>query len=109
MIIIEGTTIKIIRGDTARIQITMLNDDDEPCIPAAGDSIRFAMKKNYYQKNPDLLKAIPNDTLILEIDPEDTKAFPFGRYKYDIEITTQSGDVDTFINRADFYILEEVH
>lgn len=109
MILIEGTTIKIIRGDTARIQIEILDAHGDPYVLAEGDSVRFAMKKNYYQPNPDLLKTIPNDTLILQFNPEDTKPFAFGQYKYDIELTTASGDVDTFIDRADFYILEEVH
>ena len=69
----------------------------ETYIPEQGDSLRFAMKKNYTEGEPLIYKVIPTDTLILHLDPEDTKPFPFGDYVYDIEITFADGTVDTFI------------
>ena len=42
MILIEGTTIKLIRGDTARIQIEILDAHGDPYVLAEGDSVRFA-------------------------------------------------------------------
>lgn len=88
-----------------------------PYVPAAGDSIRFALKspkmtsgnKQYKDLEPLIIKQIPNDTLLLRLDPLDTKDRDFGDYKYDIEITYASGIVDTFINNADLKLLPEVH
>lgn len=109
MIRIKGTTISLVRGDSAMIQITINDADGNVYTPAEGDSIRFAVKKSYYQVDPDLVKTIPNDTLVLTLEPADTKDLDFGPYKYDIELTTEDGEVDTFIAMAELWILEEVH
>lgn len=94
MIKIKGTTISIVRGDTANIQLSIFDQDGNAYVPASGDSIRFAVKKSYYQADPDLVKTIPNDTLVLALEPADTKELDFGPYKYDIELTTADGEVD---------------
>ena len=113
MVEIKGTTVWMTRGDTVVLTITITDVNGEPYVPESGDIIRFAMKKNYTDANPILLKTIPIDTMELIIEPEDTKNLPFGEvkghYKYDIELTKESGFVDTFIPRADIYILEEVN
>ncbi len=41
---------------------------------------------------------IPNDTLILRLESEDTAELPFGRYNYDIQLRMEDGTVDTFIS-----------
>ena len=91
--------IKMPRGDSAIIPLT-LKRGGENYTPVEGDSIRFAMKKSY--KDPDdqvlINKAIPIDTLILEIEPSDTKELPMGKsYVYDIEFVSAAGEVDTFV------------
>lgn len=55
-----------------------------------------------------LQKIIDNETLMLRIDPEDTKKMSFGKYKYDIQLTRADGRVDTFITEADLIIGKEV-
>lgn len=109
---ISGTKITMIRGDTVRIQLSITDADGEAYEPANGDIIRFALKKSYNDNEPILVKTIPNDTLLLELLPEDTKGLKFGNlngvYKYDIEITQEDGTVDTIIPRAELVILEEV-
>ncbi len=93
---IRKNQILLTRGDTLKVKVNMtLNGEDY--IPQSGDSIRFAMKKNYADGTPLILKDIPIDTQILQLDPEDTKPFPFGQYVFDIEITFADGTVDTFI------------
>lgn len=112
MVEIRGTTIKMTRGDTAVIAVTITNIDGTPYIPQNGDRIRFAMKKNYDDPQPILVKDIPISTMELVIDPLDTKNLEYGaqkgHYKYDIELSNINGTVDTFIPRADIFILEEV-
>lgn len=98
---VSGTMITLTRGDTfsALITITDLN----------GDRIRFAMKNDYNDETPLLIKEIPIDTMILTLNPEDTKHLPFGKYVYDIELTKATGEVDTFITKAILKLTEEVH
>lgn len=113
MVTIKGTTIQITRGDSASIAVTIYNADGTVYHPAAGDSVRFAVKKNYDDPQPVILKTIPRDTMRLVLAPSDTKTLEAGqqrgRYHYDIELTKTDGTVDTFIPRADFIVLEEVY
>ena len=104
---VNGHNISLTRGDTLRVQLHLTKNDEE-YIPVAGDSIRFALKKKVTDSEPLIIKAIPIDTLILEVEPNDTKPLAFGSYRYDIQITTADGDVDTFIGPANFTLTEEV-
>lgn len=105
---INGTTITLTRGDTFCAHIRIKNPDGTDYIPVEGDTIRFAMKENYSDERALLLKDIPIDSMQLIIEPEDTKPLRFGKYKYDIQITTKTGVVCTFIPKAQFIITEEV-
>ena len=111
---VNGTNIKLTRGDSFYCQLTITQGDD-PYVPAEGDEIRFAMKRalmtpgdgNFVDCTALVSKVIPNDTLILALTPTDTKTLKFGLYKYDIQITFADETVDTFIS-GDFEILPEV-
>ena len=112
---IEGTTITLTRGDTMIAEVTPYQGD-EPYVPQEGDTLRFVMKSNkmntkrteYVDPEPLVIKAIPTDTMLLRLDPEDTKPFGFGNYVYDIELTFADGKVDTFINNAELLLVPEV-
>ena len=109
MLKISGTTITLTRGDSALIALTLTYKNGDFYEPAEGDQIRFAVKKTFNDLVPPLLVVnIPTDTLLLYISPEDSKQLAYGQYKYDIQLTTGSGDVDTFIDRANLVITEEV-
>lgn len=106
---VSGTTITATRGDTVKVQLELLDSEGNTYIPADSDEVRFAMKENYDDAEPILFKIIPNDTLILKLDPEDTKNLPQpSSYVYDLQITYANGDVDTFIDKAKFKLTEEV-
>lgn len=112
MVDINETTneIKMTRGDTLRATLRLVDREGNEYVPVAGDKIRFAMKKEYDDPNPIILREIPTDTLALVIYPEDTKDLPQpSKYVYDIEITYANGDVDTFIDKAKLKLTEEVH
>ena len=66
------------------------------------------MKADYEDPEALILKAIPIDTMLLKLDPEDTKNLDFGTYVYDIQLTHPNGDVDTVIPRKMLHIVEEV-
>lgn len=112
MLKINETTIYLTRGDSALIQLTLTNKDGSAYVPASGDSIRFAMKRAMTDKHAVLLTVqIPINTLVLAIEPEMTEELKYNKvipYKYDIELTSASGQVDTFIADADLYLLPEV-
>lgn len=108
---INGTAITLTRGDTFKAEITMYYDNNgerQIYTPQEGDVIRFALKKRYTDDCALIYKVIPNDTLLLKLDPIDTNTLPFGLYVYDVEITYTSGEVDTFIDRASFKLTEDV-
>ena len=105
---IEGTDITLTRGDTLYIDLT-ITKDGELYVPQEGDTIRFAMKQRYTDTDVLIIKEIPIDTLQLKIEPQDTKNLTMGKtYVYDIELTNQYGDVDTFII-GKFTISKEVY
>lgn len=105
---INGTTISLTRGDTLKILIDISNPDGTAYVPIENDSIRFAMKKDYKKEEVILEKNIPTDSLLLHIEPSDTKQLPQpSDYVYDIQLTHANGDIDTFIT-GKFKITEEV-
>ena len=98
--------ITLVRGDTLKAQIEIIVDG-EVYTPTENDIIRFAMKRSYECPSVLVEKVIPNDSLILKLEPSDTKRLPFDKYVYDIEITFANGDVDTFI-RGEIELLPDV-
>lgn len=109
MVEINGTTIKLTKGNTLLIQIEMEDSEGNAYIPAEGDEIRFAMKQKYSDEETLIYKEIPTESLILKLDPEDTKSLKApASYVYDIQLTTAAGIVDTFIAKAKLTLTEEV-
>ena len=118
---VQGTTIRLTRGDSLILQVVILRKKDKEApeiyTPEDGDAVRFALKRNimnpektrYLDSKPLVEKNIPIKTLILRLESEDTKFLEFGNYVYDIELTTKDGMVDTFIADADFILTPEVH
>lgn len=109
MVSIYGTTITMTRGDTVSIGVSILQADGTEYILRAGDSVRFAVKKDYLDTEPLILKTLDNLDPKIELLPEDTKDLSFGKYVYDVELTKEDGTVDTFINKAVLNITEEVY
>lgn len=113
---INGTSIKLTRGDTFSCAVEIIKDG-EVYTPEAGDKVRFALKHKrmtsnnteFADKKPLILKNIPISNMVLYLEPDDTKGLGFGEYMYDIEITFANGFVATFIHEASFEIRPEVH
>lgn len=112
---IKGNTITLTRGDTFMGKISLVIDG-EPYTPNDDDVVRFAVKhkemtagrKEYVDEEPLIEKVIPNSSLILKLDPSDTKELDFGDYVYDVQITLADGSVTTFITASTFRITPEV-
>lgn len=95
--------ITLTKGDTLKVEIQIIVNG-EIYTPKSGDSLRFAMKKSYKTFKVLLYKQIPIETCLLHLQPEDTKKLYSGEYVYDIQITFENGDVETFIKGK--FILE---
>lgn len=100
--------IYLTRGDTFAAVVTITDDEDTCVTLEEGSELRFALKADYEDPEALTLKAIPIDTMLLKLDPEDTKNLDFGTYVYDIQLTHPNGDVDTVIPRKMLHIVEEV-
>lgn len=107
-----NNTITITKGDSAIFTLDIFDRQKQTYTPVEGDTIRFAVKKNYTDAEPLIVKDIPIATMELILMPEDTKNLESGpvrgRYKYDIELHRDGTWIDTVIPRADFIVLEEV-
>lgn len=106
--VLEDGTIKLTRGDTARLTIDIMNDlTKESYTMSKNDTLTLTVKTNVkanefvFQK-----KTIGSNSFI--IDPSDTNDASFGKYRYDVQLNTESGDVYTIIEPSTFEILAEV-
>lgn len=104
---VQGTAITLTRGDTFCAFVSIMQADGTLYLPAEGDSMRFAMKRSYGDKEVLLKKDVPIDSMKLALEPGDTKPLEFGKYVYDIQLTKATGEVDTFI-KGTVKIMEEV-
>lgn len=105
---VKNNTIYLTRGDTFKAHLTISNPDGSEYTPVEGDSIRFALKGDIEDEECLIIRNIPIDTMLLVLNPEDTKELDFGSYIYDIQLTKANGDVDTFITASKLKITAEV-
>ena len=105
---VRNNTIYLTRGDTFKAHLTISNPDGSEYTPVEGDSIRFALKKDIEDRECLIVKSIPIDTMLLILDPVDTKEMDFGTYIYDVQLTKANGDVDTFITASKLKLTVEV-
>ena len=102
---VEKTRVSLIRGDSLILHIGIKeNGEDYKVQP--NDTIKFFLRNSELKKDkteyvvdkPLVTKTIDNAELKLQMDPEDTIKLPFGRYTYEVQLTTEDGIVDTFIS-----------
>lgn len=105
---VRNNIIFLTRGDTFKAHLSINYPDGTAYIPKEGDHVRFALKENIEDNECLILKEIPIDTMLLTINPSDTKQLEFGNYVYDIQLTKANGDVDTFITASKFKVTAEV-
>ena len=105
----EDNTIHLTRGDTARFSIgrivnTVTNTN---YTPTAEDTVTMTIKKTVLQADP-FVQLIVHGGEVFHMKPEDTKEMAFGKYVYDVQLTTADGDVYTIVPPATFDLLKEV-
>lgn len=102
----DEQNITLTRGDTGIFNISLQNQNGKAYTPQEGDTLRFALSDGF-GKEALVIKNIPINTCVLEIEPNDTKNLKFKTYKYDVQFTSAQGRVSTII-LGDFKIDNEV-
>lgn len=104
----DDGSIELTRGDTARLSVSIQNDlTGEDYTVSSTDTLRFTIKKTVNDPTPYVKKEVKGSTQF-DIRPSDTRDLPYGKYVYDVELTTAGGDVYTVIVPTAFKILKEV-
>lgn len=110
LIVSKSGEIQLTRGDTAKLTVFPTigeGEEKQPYIVQEDDILTFTVKKSYSARDVAIEKKLTGSTTF-HIEPKDTKGLAFGNYKYDVQLTTSTGDNYTFIDKKDFIITEEV-
>lgn len=102
-------TIRITRGDSLTVNVTLVDQDGFPYEPVEGDEVLFTVKKSAKASEILIQKNIDINTLVLDLVEVDTEDLAFGNYVYEIECITTTNDHYTVIKNAPFIITEELH
>lgn len=112
MLKIEGTTIRLTRGDTARLDLTISDTTGKGYTFQQGDAVVLTVKTSADAVDEALLKLeyIDMEKTLVEIllKPEDTKDLSFDTYWYDVELRTAAGEIYTVVSYSKFVICKEV-
>ena len=110
MLKITGNDIQLTRGDTAYIDLNILDQTGSPYVLDEGDEVHAQIRKKandgelILDGNITVSEGVPVWTLT----HDETKDIPIGTYVYDVELVTSSGEVFTFIEKSKFKITDEV-
>lgn len=99
--------IKLTRGDSAYIAIGIKSADGADYQPYADDVLTLTVKKTVNDAEPAFQKTVTG-WAEFKIEPADTANLEFGKYKYDVQLQTATGDIYTIIEPTEFEIGKEV-
>lgn len=105
----DDNTIRITRGDSLTVNVSLTDQDGFPYEPVEGDQVIFTMKKSAKSEEVLIQKDIDIQTLEINFVESDTENFAFGNYVYEIECITAQDDHYTVVKNAPFIITEELH
>ena len=99
--------IKLTRGDTAYLTVSVKIKDGEPYAVKADDVLTLTVKRDYADPEALIEKKITGTTTF-HIEPVDTKDLEFGTYVYDVQVTMANGDNFTVLADKKLKITNEV-
>lgn len=109
---IKGNTIYLVRGDTASITVTAVDQNDVPRPFVAGDTVYFTVKKSTRTEIKEFQKILTvfdlEGNAVFDIEHTDTSNMGYGTYFYDVQLTTVDQRVITIIPASNFILEEEV-
>lgn len=98
---IDGNNLYLTRGDTAYLAVNITGANDLRI-----KEINLSVKKNVNDEDYVFqLTAIDNKFIF---SPKDTKDLDYGKYYYDIQITTELEEIFTIVEKSILYIKEEI-
>lgn len=106
--IVEGTTLKMIRGDTESITVTYADESGIQIPLVVGDTIYLTIKKRLKDTEKVFQKIVTEFTegnALIVFSHTDTNTIPTGTYVYDIQLNKADGTVTTIIYPSDFELL----
>lgn len=103
---IKRNRIQLVRGDTFRAKLTLVDKAGKLYIPTADDEILFTVKRNAMTDKILIQKQVVDGEVHLE--PADTEGLDFGSYVYDVQLTIPNVGKDTVIKPNIFELLPEV-
>lgn len=109
---IDGSKIKLTRGDDAVIELAVFTPDNKPYEPQEGEKARFTVRKRplYNNSTPPLIEkdfafetysgeGIESKTSFeIRINSIDTKFMEYGVYLYDVQYCDLKGNLSTLCN-----------
>ena len=104
----NDNNIYLTRGDTATIDVEILNPDESPHTMTSEERLIFTLRKLYDKGNILISKTYSDPTIYIYTN--DTKDLNFGDYRFDIYLyNVNTHTIDTFIAEGKFTVAEEVH
>ena len=104
----QNNNIRLTRGDTAKFVVSIKNESTkQPYDILSSDTLTMTIKDSISDGEPCVQKTIVG-TNTFHILPSDTSSLNFGKYIYDIQLTTSEGDVYTIVEPSTFELMEEV-
>ena len=104
MIVINGLTIKIHKGNAAGFSLHLTGEE----LPEDGTIIRFRVRKNQYYNNPAIEKLIPiqDGNVDVDIFPNDTKDLAPGEYHWNLAVMYENGTEPwTLLENAPIFVV----
>lgn len=106
MLYIEGTTIRMTRGDTVYLTVP-LKSATEAYEMGSDDTLTLSVKKSL-RDTEYVFQKVATGSNAFHIEPADTANLAFGKYQYDVQLNTSDGDVYTVIPPSTLELLAEV-
>lgn len=106
--ILEDGTIRITRGDTARIKVDVNDITNGVAYELQQNDVLVLTVKKAVTDSVYVIQKIEKGGSAFHIEPSDTEKLKFGNYKYDVQLTTEMGDVYTIVEPSTFEVMKEV-
>lgn len=108
MLEINGSTIRLTKGDTAHLNVSIANTaTGENYEMQENDLLFLTIRRQHYTDSPVLVQKKLTGSSDFTLLPEDTARLTSGTYCYDVELRT-GNEVFTIIQCSDFELLPEV-
>lgn len=96
MLQIKNNVVYLTKGDTAYLEISLVNDAGEPYEMFEGDKLTLTVKPMASDTAQELFH-VESTSTTLYIRPEDTSSISAGKYSFDVQLTRHDGGIFTVI------------